>query len=498
MGKLIKRQNLTPEQYRRANRVMCIILSISYLTYIVVELMNIGKFGMSTGLVVRCALYAVMFVTSVIVFKVLSTKKLCMLIFAGSFLLTIAVLIFGNGVVVMTLMFPALIGFMIYLNSVLVGIGGIGALIICIIKCLVVFGEGDTVLFNYGLLIAAGLVVAIVGSFIVICLLIDFSKEDRSVIEKEASHRAEVAGIVAGIVEKLDTDFRDMVDGLKEINEAMRLADTAMEDIAGSSESTAGAVTHQVGLTTHIQEALESTNGLALSATETTDNLKTVIDDGKNLADQLEEQSDIVDQNITRISETIEQLVDNVQRVSGITEAIMSISSQTNLLALNASIEAARAGEAGRGFAVVADQIRNLAEETKISTEQITDIINELTSVTNETRIGIQESADCITKQREQVDDVNASFIKVESGMQLLQANVDSMSKEVEKVLEANKEIVDSIVLLSAASEEVSAGTQTCKETIDIAFENLGKFSEKVEGTFEDLKVLEQTTEAGI
>lgn len=496
MGRLIKRQTLTQEQYQRANKVMCMILVVSYLVYIVVEVINIGKFGMSAGLVARCILYAFVSLASIITYKIYAQKKQCMIIFAVTFLIAYAILVFANGVVVITMMFPALIGFMIYLNSEVVGIECIGAVVICIVKCLILRAEGNMELFNYGLLITAALVVAVFGSLSAILLLIDFSKEDRAVIENEVAHRAEVASVVARIVENLDADFKDILNGLKEIQSGMDSADSAMTDISDSSESTAQAVNHQVEMTTHIQASLENTNDLAGNAARTTEDLKTVIVEGKSMADGLLEQSRIVDGNITKISQTIEQLTDNVEKVSSITETIVNISSQTNLLALNASIEAARAGEAGKGFAVVAEEIRKLAEETQASTEMITTIINELNEVTKNTQVGITESTECINYQQKMVSEVNTSFAKVENGMYELQQAVESMSCEVESVLRTNAQIVDSISLLSAVSEEVSAGTHTCKETIDTAYENLEIFSDKVDGTFEQLKVLEETAGA--
>jgi methyl-accepting chemotaxis protein len=50
---------------------------------------------------------------------------------------------------------------------------------------------------------------------------------------------------------------------------------------------------------------------------------------------------------------------------------INKIAKQTHLLSLNATIEAARIGDAGRGFAVVANEVKELASQTSIATEDI-------------------------------------------------------------------------------------------------------------------------------
>ena len=60
-----------------------------------------------------------------------------------------------------------------------------------------------------------------------------------------------------------------------------------------------------------------------------------------------------------------------LRQISGIATDIGSIAKQTRLLAINASIEAARAGETGKGFAVVASEVRELADRSSSSAEDI-------------------------------------------------------------------------------------------------------------------------------
>ncbi len=103
-------------------------------------------------------------------------------------------------------------------------------------------------------------------------------------------------------------------------------------------------------------------------------------------------------------------LDNHTSAINEMVAAIGSVADQTNLLALNAAIEAARAGEHGRGFAVVADEVRNLAETTKKTTEQIANMVAGIVDSAKDVVEGTTEMSEATTRFSEVAHEFSSNF----------------------------------------------------------------------------------------
>ena len=174
----------------------------------------------------------------------------------------------------------------------------------------------------------------------------------------------------------------------------------------------------------------------------------------------------------------LEAAVENsrsVDKINELTNEILGISSQTNLLALNASIEAARAGEAGRGFAVVADEIRNLAERSKETANNIqqisalvTDAVEELAQNAN----GMLEFIDgTVLADYEKLVDVANQYYDDADKLDSMMDVIDNKSGELEENITNINEGIDGI---NTAVEESAQGVTMVADNTSQLVDMLG------------------------
>ena len=198
----------------------------------------------------------------------------------------------------------------------------------------------------------------------------------------------------------------------KEISTRVEEESRLAKETNDKSLNAKDALENSLSLTQNTKESIEKTSKELFESKEKINNL---IENINYRAIQEDE-----------IAQKLSNLSQNANDVVNVLSIIADIADQTNLLALNAAIEAARAGEHGRGFAVVADEVRQLAEKTQKSLNEIHLTIDSLTKDIN----NISEEINKNSKNMQELAQTS----------QIVEQNIIQISSKTEDVVETAQE----------------------------------------------------------
>ena len=277
-------------------------------------------------------------------------------------------------------------------------------------------------------------------------------------VKPEVEWRGDFVGILNSFMQ-FEKSIGETIKGIQNVSNEVS---SAADQVASSSNDLADGATNQAAV---VEELTATVAGVS---EQVENNSKSA----KEISGRVDELGNAILESNGKMHEMVDsmhEINEASKEIDKIIATINEIASQTNLLALNASIEAARAGEAGKGFAVVANQVNSLADQSAQAAKESAMLI--------ETSVKAVEKGMVIAGQTAaQLEDVAENSKIITEEVTNIAETLETQTTEIRQINEGIEQINDVVQTNSATSEECAAASQEMSSESENLREMIRKF----------------------
>jgi methyl-accepting chemotaxis protein len=324
-------------------------------------------------------------------------------------------------------------------------------------------------------------------------------------------HGKDEIGQIALAVNTMSSNLRHMIQQIFEISDTvinqsqvlthsanevkagtLQVAST-MQNLAVGTDSQAEHISSLSSIMGNFAEMVDEANKNGENIYETSKAVLGMTEEGRNLMDSSIKQMVKIDEIVNHAVQRVQGLENQSQQISRLVSVINDIAAQTNLLALNAAIEAARAGEHGKGFAVVANEVRKLAEQVGLSSNDITTIVQSIQKETNLVTESLRTGYNEVKEGTNQIRYTGETFTEISHAVNTMANKLETITEYLINISSTTNEMNGSLQNLAAISQESAAGVEETSATTEessVSMEEVVRNTDELTGLARQLNVV--------